>query len=72
MRARVAPDQGTCEENCGVSSLLLASKQEGGGGRWRRRQERDEKERAWDGLRKKKKSFKFHCRGNEHSAVLPR
>lgn len=32
LRARVAPDQGICEENCGVSSFLLASEQDGGGG----------------------------------------
>lgn len=32
LRARVAPDQGTCEENCGVSSLPLASKQMDGWG----------------------------------------
>lgn len=30
LRARVAPDQGTCEDNSGVSRLLLASEQEGG------------------------------------------
>lgn len=30
LQARVAPGLGTCKENCGVSSLFLASEQEEG------------------------------------------
>lgn len=40
LRARVSPDQGTCEKNCGVSSLLLASEQDArGGGEGEKREE---------------------------------